>query len=508
MTRSYPGVNLDWWYPLSMTRAARILPWAAELARLATAMTRPIRWLHLSDLHYGCPGKELWEQVEPDFRRSVERRVAEDGPPDLVLFTGDLAFSGKPEEYEEVDRFLDDLLGWLTSNGGPEPVLLPVPGNHDLIRPEGTDARTYHILRSLDVTTDDSVVEDLYQELWKERDASFVEPLFAGYRGWFEKRIRPQLEKRGRVHFSHFPCDYTFEVNPDGAFPLAVVGLNATWLQYTGGEFEGRLLLPLEQLRAALAPPEECKPYGVFDRCDRSLLLIHQPPSWLSDRGHEIFDADIYPSGRLTACLYGHMHEARSRYFVSAGAEPKTLFQSPSLFGLEKWGKSDEDRVMGFTWGTLTQDGEIRIRPLRRQKRGDGSWSFGHDLYYHDEDPAGVLLRPGRATGGGEESKSRGFDQRAYLDAVIASTDHLKIRGIAAERSREALSPAIENLYTPLRYRDLLGVGSTDDFGGRSGGMVRLTEILPRGRRILIEGQPGAGKTTFLRFVACMHAGT
>ena len=33
---------------------------------------RPIRWLHVSDLHYGCEGKELWEQVEDEFLRDID----------------------------------------------------------------------------------------------------------------------------------------------------------------------------------------------------------------------------------------------------------------------------------------------------------------------------------------------------------------------------------------------------------------------------------------------------
>ena len=61
-------------------------------------MPRPIRWLHLSDLHYGCKGKELWQAIEPEFLSSVERMAGDLGPPDLVLLTGDLAFSGKEED--------------------------------------------------------------------------------------------------------------------------------------------------------------------------------------------------------------------------------------------------------------------------------------------------------------------------------------------------------------------------------------------------------------------------
>ena len=85
-----------------------------------------------------------------------------------------------------------------------------------------------------------------------------------------------------------------------------------------------------------------------------------------------------------------------------------------------------------------------------------------------------------------------------YLRDLLSHTDHFEIRGIAREsRGHEALRPRIENLYIPLRCRDF------DSFGA---GEVELTRILPRSQRILIEGQPGAGKSTFLRLVACMLA--
>ena len=86
----------------------------------------------------------------------------------------------------------------------------------------------------------------------------------------------------------------------------------------------------------------------------------------------------------------------------------------------------------------------------------------------------------------------------AYLRDLIDETEHFKIQGLAQRgRGRDALRPRIENLYTPLHCRD------SSHFGG---GRMELSKILPRSRRILIEGQPGAGKSTFLRLVACLLA--
>lgn len=101
-------------------------------------------------------------------------------------------------------------------------------------------------------------------------------------------------------------------------------------------------------------------------------------------------------------------------------------------------------------------------------------------------------------------------DFHGYLEAVIDATDHLKIGGISKAGSvRGAIRQPIEKLYTPLRSRE----SQRRDLSLENAGLahddlqpIGLAAILPRHKRLLIEGQPGAGKTTFLRLAACMLA--
>ena len=94
-----------------------------------------LRILHISDLHERGPReKETWR------RRRVlgdawDRNLAEllqDGPVDLVCFTGDAADWGREEEYGPVTDFFTALLDrlHLTSDR-----LFVIPGNHDIERP-------------------------------------------------------------------------------------------------------------------------------------------------------------------------------------------------------------------------------------------------------------------------------------------------------------------------------------------------------------------------------------
>ena len=459
---------------------------------------RRIRWLHLSDLHLGCRGEELWWQVHEELEASIREKTRELGAPDLILFTGDLTYSGKPEQFEQVDVFLDELLGWIREEApGAEPLLVSVPGNHDLQRPKRA-----HRYQALDAyhDADSAGRADLDQELWEDGDASFIEPLFSGYREWFERRVLPDLEKRTRLTLSHFPGDFSCELDL-GGFALAVVGVNSTWQQYTGGDFRRRLVIPSQQFQAALPTGGGESPLAILQRCSRTLLLMHHPPSWLAPRGRKFFDESIYPPGRFDVCLYGHMHQGRSVETSLRGGPPRCFFQSPSLFGLEHYGSSQEERAIGYSWGELSAEGVVRVWPLRRAQPG-GRGEFVHDADFPAE-PDGTII-------GGWERKvpepvARPADLSDYLRDLIDQTDHIRISGIGASRARGAHRYPIESLYTPLSSRGVLEEQGEAPML-RAERSVALAELLPRQDRLLIEGQPGAGKTTFLRLVACMLA--
>src|SRR5580698_7795154 len=101
-------------------------------------MTQVLRWLHISDFHQGVSGQDqdwLWPQVRPWFYRDLKQMSQKlGGPFDLLFFTGDLTQSAQPQQFADLNVMLNDLLAQM-KDLGPEPVLLEVPGNHDLLRP-------------------------------------------------------------------------------------------------------------------------------------------------------------------------------------------------------------------------------------------------------------------------------------------------------------------------------------------------------------------------------------
>jgi hypothetical protein len=104
-------------------------------------------------------------------------------------------------------------------------------------------------------------------------------------------------------------------------------------------------------------------------------------------------------------------------------------------------------------------------------------------------------------------AKPATLDIPAYLRTLLHSVENLEIVGIAfqAGRSRDALICPIEQLYTPLTSRTAERPREANNLA-RHSDRVRMSDILPYHPRLLIIGQPGSGKTTFARLVACMLA--
>ena len=99
-----------------------------------------------------------------------------------------------------------------------------------------------------------------------------------------------------------------------------------------------------------------------------------------------------------------------------------------------------------------------------------------------------------------------------YLNDVIADTESIDIQGIYGEPGSVAgaSSFSIEEHYTPLRTTGPPESSRAATFEelaeGERSERTTLTEALRSCRRLLIVGEPGGGKTTFLRFIACVLA--
>ena len=88
-----------------------------------------------------------------------------------------------------------------------------------------------------------------------------------------------------------------------------------------------------------------------------------------------------------------------------------------------------------------------------------------------------------------------------YLKKLESYTSHIEIRGLTSSNRPNISRYPIETLHTPLYTSENF---SNPVFEGPA--KLFLSDLLPKYNRLLIEGEPGSGKTTFLKFAVCMQA--
>jgi predicted MPP superfamily phosphohydrolase len=90
-----------------------------------------LTWLHISDFHIRSGDPYDRDVVLRALVKSVEEFRRTNRSPDLILATGDVAYSGKAEEYDLATKLFDDLID---AAGLEKNRLFIIPGNHDVDR--------------------------------------------------------------------------------------------------------------------------------------------------------------------------------------------------------------------------------------------------------------------------------------------------------------------------------------------------------------------------------------
>ena len=244
-----------------------------------------LTWLHLSDWHQ--KGSEFDRQVVfSALLRDIRERTKIN--PDLekidfVVFSGDVAFSGKPEEYQAAkEQFFQPILDAL----GLKPnQLFIVPGNHDLDRDE------FRLLP-----------RELTKPLASEKDVQ----------EWLtDDRRRSRLLEPFQA-FASFVREYTGQEPPDyvnvrrmkiGKKEVALLGLNSAWICGRNNAKigdKGFVIVGEPQIYGILE--------GISD-ADLKIVVLHHPFDWLTE-----FDCNRIETRIMQGCdfiLRGHQHKPR-----------------------------------------------------------------------------------------------------------------------------------------------------------------------------------------------------
>lgn len=355
-------------------------------------MTTPsFSWLHLTDLHFGLKGQGcLWPNLRGPFLDDLATLHQLCGPWDAVLFTGDLVQSGKSEEFKKMQaEVLDPLWRKLQELGSGDAVLLAVPGNHDLYRPDPKEDNpaAKWLCRT-------GGYEEIQEDFWQQPTGTYrrvINHAFAAYLEWWNQAPH----RPANLKTSLLPGDFAVSLEKSGN-RIGLIGLNTAFLQLAGGNYQERLAWDAQQLH------DLCEGgVDVWTRAhDACLLLSHHGPEWLSPAARQHGETEITPAGRFAAHLFGHQHETALRIERKGFSTKATrLFQNTSLFGMEKFGEPPQTlRAHGYMAGRIEfaeQHTTLRLWPRKATDKPDG-WRYVSDhenvVLQNDEGTAPEIL--------------------------------------------------------------------------------------------------------------------
>lgn len=243
------------------------------------------RFVHLSDIHFGqerdgtlVPHEDVREQLIADCASLKEKM----GPGNGVLVTGDIAYSGKKQEYVHAGEFLDRLTETI---GCKRNAVLVIPGNHDV-----------------DLDGIDYIAKMLHEKLRTQTPAQIQADLEGLAHSNGEEHPLHRKLKAYQEFAEQYGCDFESSSRPfwqksfsfGGDQILRFVGLNSVQVS---NKTDGKSLMILGNTQFTI--PRE--------RNVEHIVMIHHPLEWFRDREQ----AEEYLYSRSRVLMFGHEHQAK-----------------------------------------------------------------------------------------------------------------------------------------------------------------------------------------------------
>ena len=459
--------------PEELRAVAAGLGMAAEQGTLTRPAEPPIRFLHLSDLHLRpAAGKKYDQGRVLEGLLALLEREREAAPLDLIFVTGDLAQSGRAEEYAVVVELLQRLL---EVSGVAAERMFVVPGNHDVDRGVGR-----WLLRTL--SSDEQAVE------------FFVE---AKSRVFHERKLAAYAESMGALLGSSRPLGLkvggeAVEVVEVRGVRLAIAAFNTAWFAQGDDDHE-KLWLGEANVQGALERIAD-------EEASFAIALMHHPFRDL----HPDDAARVEPlfERGFDAVLRGHLHKDRTRSLVTQRGGYVEL-AAPAAYQGSQWQN-------GCFFGEVrAQARTVCLRPFKFSSGAD-PWVLNTEVFPDDAKdgyqhtftvPAKQRVKSGR---------SRAL--RAANKAALAAMPEVARRELvqmvtgdssASEKARESVAAELlvesPEAWKTVLGQEELGVAMIDAITRAGTGLERriavvdeasLREALLRAGRMYLEAMP------------------
>jgi len=309
-------------------------------------MGSSFNWLHVSDLHFKLGDTFNRDLVLNAFLESLPTLLGRVAKPDVIFFTGDIAFSGKAQEYKLASQFFDKLLDIMQMN---KESLFVIPGNHDVDRSSGIGlARTLDDIESSD---------DYFNP---EKDLFHVRVRQKSYADW---------------HKEYFGGGQTFSFNStvsqiitidNGELRIGVLPINSATFSYDDYD-ENKLWIGRRCLNDSFKKLNELE-------LDLKIGLMHHPIFDICDKERTQIESGI--SKNLDLLLRGHLHETDVR-MISGMSGSVLHLAAGALYQTTKW---PNKAMFGFY-----SDGKVSVLPIRFDEDVSPVWTVDTGLFPDDE---------------------------------------------------------------------------------------------------------------------------
>ncbi len=427
--------------------------------------------LHISDLHLksgddfeqGVVFDPLLERVKADREGGLS--------PEIVVVSGDIAFEGVKEEYELAQRFLCDLAATLKLSAKE---FFIVPGNHDVNRKKYRPS--------------DKPVYGNMAECNKELE-EYADDLLKGMADYFEfiNTYHSHLETI-KANLIPFVCTCLVSCKKK----IGLVGLNSAWMCRKSSDKE-EIALGEYQVKHAFKALDE------KGDMDVTLCIFHHPLSWLWRRDKEIVRQ--YMNGKVV--LTGHLHEPGGGYFHDLDG---AFYQFQAGGAYQEKGSEDPwpARYHYITLDWENHQIQLDFRKFEKEKR---KWVL--DTGTGDDEAKRFfpfLAKPEEET----KVKTPPFlppvpgTYREWLRENYGFMDVDRFYG-----KGEAFPLRLPEIFVPLYAHDpFVKEGFSPAFEERFEKQkpVNIEALMVKHDLLLIQGDPGSGKTTVLKHFACSLA--
>lgn len=291
--------------------------------------------LHLSDIHIHNSSDLILKQANKI--ASACFTVARDSDACLIIVTGDIAYSGEKNQYEEAYLFLSIIKEEIQKEGCPLVDIITVPGNHDcLLIPEN---------RSRNIVIDKIIS---YPE--EAADENIIDTCTVSQSSYFD--FQSQITDRVPIAKHKLWNEYEFTIS--GKI-LRVSAINAAWMSRIP-EQQGQLVFPIELFNKVLG-----------EQSDMRLALLHQPLNWYCQKSYHPLRQSLRTHANIILSGHEHLsssgtindtHDGSSLYFEAGALQPDEIDISPSFS--VNFLSFDENSIEEYRY-TIDKDNIIKL---------------------------------------------------------------------------------------------------------------------------------------------------